>query len=671
MVTIEKIEIKNFRSFGNRKGDTTNLDKLSSLNILSGSNDSGKSNIIRALNLFFNGHKDIDNFFDFQRDFFKKAMSDDENDINEKVVTVKIFFRNEKNHNKNKQYPTKVFLPERFFVSKRWTKASSYSLSDLRSNIETSFKHEKGDIFEHFKDGTTNAIKSTTKASLQKQLTEFLAQIQFHYVPAIKDKQYFSKLYGELQHTLWKTKTSKIDRKKNDFQKEIQSETAKIMQDFQSTLGDMHSNYQPVFQLPSDLVDLFKTLQVQTGNVELSQRGDGVQAKLIPEILHYIALKERSYTSRTVRSDVQSKKYFIWGFEEPENSYEYKNAQILADRFKDIFSQSAQIFITTHSFNFLAMKGDNISKYRVWHNPEVSSSKINRIKPSRENDSEKETLELSDIYKLNDDLGVFTLNEKLLQIYKDIEKVKSELEEKASRIKQHKSYLLVEDKLEQIYKVAWLILNDIPINIDTFDEDFEKNCSFEIHGLGGAGALGGFLRSKNTAIHKDARVVGVFDFDKEGSENFHNLKKDSFWPKEVLGAKESGIYRKRSDHPYFYAMLLPVPNRLNHLADLQHANFSSYIEIENLLPNEFLLQGKFVDEKIIVGVKYQKIKDTAKSKLWKKAAILSKEDFKDFEPLFNTFNQLVSSDEVNKELNLITEENVKKYEDQKNFSLNK
>ncbi len=72
MNIIEQIEIKNFRSFGNRKLESYKVLKCQSLNIISGANDSGKSNILRALNLFFNKKTDLNNFFDFDKDFFKK-----------------------------------------------------------------------------------------------------------------------------------------------------------------------------------------------------------------------------------------------------------------------------------------------------------------------------------------------------------------------------------------------------------------------------------------------------------------------------------------------------------------------------------------------------------------------------------------------------------------------
>lgn len=48
-------------------------------------------------------------------------------------------------------------------------------------------------------------------------------------------------------------------------------------------------------------------------------------------------------------------KYTIWGFEEPENSAEYKNQQQLASEFKTIYAKKNQIFITTHSEEFLQL----------------------------------------------------------------------------------------------------------------------------------------------------------------------------------------------------------------------------------------------------------------------------------------------------------------------------
>ena len=98
-------------------------------------------------------------------------------------------------------------------------------------------------------------------------------------------------------------------------------------------------------------------MNVQTSNnISLKYRGDGIQAKLIPEILYFIALKESTLKQSNVVKGEKIKKYFIWGFEEPENSYEYRNIKILANRFVKIFSKQAQIFITTHSKEFLSLE---------------------------------------------------------------------------------------------------------------------------------------------------------------------------------------------------------------------------------------------------------------------------------------------------------------------------
>ncbi len=440
MKIIKQIEIKNFRSFGNRKKESNKVFKIADLNIISGANDSGKSNILRALNLFFNGNTSLYQFFDFEKDFYRKE-SPDELDIKEELVTVKIWFHNEKNVNKNIQQPTKAYLPSDFWVSKKWKKTSLYSNCDIRTSIEIDFEKEKGDLFKNFLVDPANSNKELTshyKAGLQKQLTDFLNSIQFHYIPAIKDKDYFSHLFGELQQTLWKTKTSIVEGRKVDFEAAIQQETNILMDEFKNSIAGngLEGSFSPIFQLPADLINLFRALVVKTGNVDLTLRGDGLQAKLIPEILNFIAIKETSFTSRSIKTGYKAKKYFIWGFEEPENSYEYKNAQVLADKFRDVFYKNAQIFITTHSFNFLALEGDHLSKYRIWKDETTISSKISKLKTDKKGDLKFESTNdfKSDWKKLEEELGFFYLNKDLQESYNKQERYLKFLEEKVGSV---------------------------------------------------------------------------------------------------------------------------------------------------------------------------------------------------------------------------------------------
>ena len=495
MQIIEQIEIKNFRSFGNRKGETTKVSKVNQLNVISGANDSGKSNVLRGLNLFFNGYTELNEFFDFQRDFFKKENPDDD-DIKEELTTIKIWFHNNKNRNKNEKNETRVFLPERFWVSKKFKKTTQFSQSDISSNVELSFKHEKKESFDYFLSEDGETLKSMTKASLQKQLTEFLGSIQFHYVPAIKDRQYFSHLYGELQQTLWKADKSSVDKKKNEFEAEIQKETMLLMDEFKETLNHPSLDFEPAFQLPQNMMDLFKTLQVKTGDVDLRLRGDGVQAKLIPEILHFIATKERSITTKTVRQGEQSKKYFVWGFEEPENSYEYRNAQLLADRFKSKFVEHAQIFITTHSFNFISMAGNSVSKYRVWKDRSTASSKISKLKQEASGQLSLEGVK-GDEGILLDELGFFYLNDEINTAYKRVEKRQAEYQKKLEAIARPLIY--TEGNNTDYLKKSQEI----------FSEEFE----YDIDSLGGKSDIRKFFKVFSTANFTRFKIVFIFDCD--------------------------------------------------------------------------------------------------------------------------------------------------------------
>lgn len=59
-ILIKTIQIKNFRSIRTAKIDCRNM------NIFVGQNDVGKSNVLKALNLFFNGKTDYETEFDFK-----------------------------------------------------------------------------------------------------------------------------------------------------------------------------------------------------------------------------------------------------------------------------------------------------------------------------------------------------------------------------------------------------------------------------------------------------------------------------------------------------------------------------------------------------------------------------------------------------------------------------
>lgn len=205
---------------------------------------------------------------------------------------------------------------------------------------------------------------------------------------------------------------------------------------------------------------------------------------------------------------------------------------------------------------------------------------------------------------------------------------------------QHKLIVYVEDEYYQIYQIAWLKLNGIECNKDNFQSLFEDKAPFAIKTGKSAGGVSGLLRTKDITLFENQKIVGVFDFDKEGRENIHNLKRETFWEEDFEGSKQQGLYKKRTDCNCMFALLLPIPDRLEHLASLEWDNFVSYVEIENLLPEDFLIENHFVKNKTYPGGSYLKVKPNVKNRLWKSLFNLKKDEFIDFKPLFETIMNL-------------------------------
>ena len=67
MLMITGIEIRNFRSIGRMRLNCEDITTFI------GENDAGKSNILRALNLFFNNETDYGHPFDFKQDWNRNA----------------------------------------------------------------------------------------------------------------------------------------------------------------------------------------------------------------------------------------------------------------------------------------------------------------------------------------------------------------------------------------------------------------------------------------------------------------------------------------------------------------------------------------------------------------------------------------------------------------------
>lgn len=468
---IERIEIQYFRSIYR-----TTLTKVEAINVLTGKNDVGKSNVLKALNLFFNNCIVEEGDYDFGRNYNLKRLEEVRKDTikGKQFIQIKITFRRGKQFEKT--------LPEKFTITKKWNRDSE--IPQVSDNIEQQL----------VKNGKT--YNDRVRASL----TRYLNKIKYVYVPAIKDKHIFEKMLERLQETVYEKKlannASLTETMSNLFENVIKT-TEELSTEFK-----VATNIDSMIATPNDVKELYRTLSIITKSddnlVRLEDRGDGIQVRYIPSILNYIA--------------VNASENYIWGFEEPENSLEYNMARKMAEDFYSIYKTNSTIFLTTHSPAFIDLgyreDGRGFRCYKDLETTEVVSFE------------EAHKLEL-----LEEELGYAYILKEQYEQYKAVVQRNEEMQEKIEKLETEillaqKPVLFTEGKTDaQILKVAWekLYDYDCPFEIKScnlMDEDAQGNVS-----LAGADMLKKVLCTARYDSEKI--IIGMFDNDKAGIKAFN------------------------------------------------------------------------------------------------------------------------------------------------------
>lgn len=308
MLKIKRLKIKNFRSI-------VDLDiKVENMNIFVGLNDAGKSNVLKALNLFFNDETEPGMPYDFNVDYSKYAPVRKKK---AKEIVISIVF----------SIPERYRYHEDVEWVKIWRKDGLHSDSSV-----------KWDFMPHSKVPT------------------LLKRAKYKYVPAIKSDNYFKILLADLYVSIAKEANNELVEKAADYSKALDSFTEAIGYRVQNTVG-IKSN----LIMPSNQIDIFKELIFITSdesgeNINLSYRGDGIKAVHIPAILKYISEQDNRLMNNTAVPIT-----YIWGYEEPENGIEMKKCFDLARELLG-FSSNIQEFITTHSPAFYRLGNEEGAK---------------------------------------------------------------------------------------------------------------------------------------------------------------------------------------------------------------------------------------------------------------------------------------------------------------------
>ncbi|MEQ8710306.1 MAG: AAA family ATPase [Rhodospirillales bacterium] len=516
MQLIDEIEIAYFRSFYKFK-----LRNLSDLNIIFGKNDSGKSNVVRALSLFFSGQPDHAQAYDFVIDFCEQRLreSEDSEDVR-KFLYVKITFNTPKTFHRS--------LGKRFYVKRQWTVSRGTNY------------HEE--------------VSSSIKSSQRHIVTRLLNKIRFINIPAIKDPRIFEMLLSNIYETL--ASSEDFDLAMTNFSSEIQNLTGEMF----ATLPSEVSGASKI-GAPTQMSQLFQTLDFETlaaGSTRpkslTKQRGDGVKARHIPELLSYI-------------SEHDNFDFHIWGFEEPENSLDFVAAQSEAERLLAIAKgDKVQVFMTTHSPSFYLLEDEGLSSCYVTKDKKGLSISLQ----GRE-------LEKFDVQTA---IGEGFYLPAVAHALKDIATIEARAksaEKNATQLQQEieaitTPVILTEGRTDAtILIAAWEKRRGgaLPFRIRSCETGGANAGS----GNGGAQSLAVCL--KGVASDHPHAVIGLFDYDEAGIKEFKLNK--NFITCEIAGKEV-----KKGVHGKSYAAHLPIPDFRRDCGD--HKN----LPIEYLFRDEHL-----------------------------------------------------------------------------------
>lgn len=527
---ISKIEISRFRSIS-----STSIE-LDEINIFSGKNNSGKSNILKALNLFFNSESGSAEKFDFTRDYNRAFTGQARG---RRVAKIKVHFNSQSNSTGALQYP--------FWIEKTFD----------GNDVEINYGSQNGQINEK--------LKSPNNGTTTRQFKIFLAKIRYFYIPAVRDKNFVARLLLEFKHLIESEKNSKdeFERARENLSEILGRKSQDISRDFEKFIKLPTSA-----ALSSNITDLLGAIEinVRTGiqvqrrikggnqndfiEVDLFSTGDGILMSYLAYFLAHICKKI-------------PKKSFIWGFEEPENSLEYSKVEALAEKFFSDFKNCAQILITTHSPAFVNLREKkNVKFYRVYIEPKDTKqiSQIITVEKLRVQLSllEKNDLECEQYDMVSNELYLVEFSKKIQelaleakhekdQLIKERDELKNKGEDIA-KIKPDKIFIC-EDGLLEVIELWKFLLKEMQI---------EDVCVLSSKG--------------STTKLVENGIKHVRNLDNEYNPKvFRQIDRDGLTEQQILLLSEK-VFKNEKKNLRYEFKFLPV-NELENFAVIEEKNF--------------------------------------------------------------------------------------------------
>jgi putative ATP-dependent endonuclease of the OLD family len=330
---LTSVKIRNLRSI-----DSLQLDLQSNFASIVRPNSSGKSNVFRGLELFFQGSIDRRSFV---------APLDMPKWVMETIAPqVRTQIQVEFSMGEPGDEPVWKFVEE-FFNKKRFPVPQTKFFKVVRY-----FSRSGASGFQCIVPG--QGTRSTEGEDLIELVERIRKRVEFRYVPSLKDLQSdsFREISEELKRRLlsiWAGADRRKLAEKRERFKTIRTEIEQLIQDSAAGLShSLHDHFPDVATIKlagasTELEDMIGTLDIfaDDGHETLmKQKGSGVQGASIIHMLRI--LRETAPRGR------HQKRLFLWNIEEPETFLHPTAQRKLADMLRQQ-SKNTQILITTHS----------------------------------------------------------------------------------------------------------------------------------------------------------------------------------------------------------------------------------------------------------------------------------------------------------------------------------
>ncbi|MCD6327176.1 AAA family ATPase [bacterium] len=317
MKLITKVVVDHFRSIRHQEiGDFSNFTSLAGLN------NSGKSNLLRAVNAFFSGHTDICDPLDFQRDYF----CHDARSKKAKRISITIKFD----------------LPDNFKFPKR--------VKDAEDLLSRSFAIRKvwdrdSRVPQYYLNDSEDELDQTRRSGVDK----FLSLIAFRYIPnRVIPVDVIRNERKALRDVLIRRMGPKAREQHGAFET-IRATSVNLITDLQDLVQgacpDVGSIRLATPASWQDLVFAFGyKFMVRESEIDDVAQGSGIQSLLMFETLSLI--------DRDFRQRFGWRQASIWAIEEPESSLHSSLEASISEYLRNLSTKESnrlQILCTTHS----------------------------------------------------------------------------------------------------------------------------------------------------------------------------------------------------------------------------------------------------------------------------------------------------------------------------------